>query len=140
MLVRILSNPKAVPGSNAIAFDFASRNTLLEGFKSPTESSVKLIGSNEAQLRLRIVNVINVHAVYSEILQRLLQLILQIRWGHAVTAAHNVFESSDAGTHKCILNVAADVSWRPAVKGQVSSLCTDQQLFSGKVGFFGERA
>src|SRR5258705_9938634 len=89
-------NSKSVPGCNSIRNQLPLRATLLERRKRRTQAPVKLCFRDLAQLRLRIVNVININAFEVQVPERLLQLMLQVTGRHAMTADDEIGQTRDA--------------------------------------------
>src|SRR6266851_4713410 len=123
---------KPVPGCDTIKLQLPPRPTLLERLESRPQPRVKLFFRNRPELRFRIVDVINIHTIQIHITKRLLQLVLQIRRRHAMTAAHYILETRYAGFDKCFLNVSSQVTRGCTVKWQVATLGTNDYFVSRK--------
>src|SRR5688572_24858577 len=91
---------ESIPGGHPIHPDLARLNTALQHCKRFSEALIELVLRNGAQLRLRVVNVVNVDTFKPQVFQRLFKLVLQIRGCHAMTAAHDVAKAGDAGRDK----------------------------------------
>jgi hypothetical protein len=89
---------------------------LFETFKRELQAVIKLLLFNVLQLRLGVVNVINIHTLETEVSQRLVELALQVRRRHAMTAGDDVVERSDAGLYESLVDIVADVARRRAVE------------------------
>src|SRR5262245_61762559 len=101
---------------------------LLEAFERIQYASVKVALGNVLQLRLGIVDVIHIHAINLHVSERLLELVLQVSGRHAVTAADNIVERSDARPYERLFDILTHVARRLSVEGQITTLRADQQL------------
>src|SRR6266511_222467 len=95
--IRSGRHSKPIPRRDAVILQAPRGATLLKRLKCRSQALVKLFFRNLDQLRLRIVDVINVHTTDTHVSERLLQLILQIGWSHAVTAADDILLTRYAG-------------------------------------------
>ena len=62
------------------------------------------------------MNVISVDTRQIHVAQRLIQLMRQIAWRHAVRSAGNVTEARDSGLHEVILDVLPHIERRPTIE------------------------
>ena len=93
-----------------------------------------------AELRLRIVDVVNVHTSEIHVSERLFQLVLQILRRHAVTAANNILKTRNARLDEGFIDVAANISRRRAVKRQITALGADDYFVARKFFCFSQLA
>src|SRR6266498_975231 len=128
--IRSGRHSKPIPRRDAVILQAPRGAPLLKRLKCRAQALVKLFFRNLGQLRLRIVDVINVHTTDTHVSERLLQLILQIGWSHAVTAADDILPTRYAGFDKRLFNIAANVSRRRAVKRQITTLRADDQFIA----------
>src|SRR5580765_1393469 len=113
---------ESVPGGNTIKLQLTFGAPFLERRKGRSQTRIEFFVGYMAELRLRIVDVVNVHASKLHVSKRLFQLVLQIRGRHAVAAANNILETRNSRFDECFLNVATNVSRRRAVKRQITAL------------------
>src|SRR5262249_29196027 len=107
---------KADPTRNPVILQAAQAHSLLEKLKSRAYSPPELILRYGCPLRLRIVNIINIDAVESQIAERLLQLVLQVLRRYTVDAAGDVTPTRHSGLNELLFNIAARIAWRRVVK------------------------
>src|SRR6478672_12161902 len=107
---------ESIPGGHSVRLQLTPGASFLECFKRSLQPEVEFLLCNLAKLRLRIVDVVNVHTLELHISKRLFQLVLQIPGRHAVTTTCEILKIRYAGFHKRFFNVATNVSRRRAVK------------------------
>src|SRR3954470_12375827 len=129
---RIRLVAKSIPSRDAVKAGPLGADGLFEKFKSRAQPSPEFILRNGGQLRLRIVDVINVHAIEIQIAQRLLQLVVEISGRHAVRSAGNVSPRRDACVDEVLFDVTAHVAGRRAIKWQVTTLSANNYFFASK--------
>src|SRR5258705_2118453 len=107
---------ESVPGGNTIKLQLTFGAPFLERLEGRSQARIEFFVGNMAELRFRIVDVVNVHTSKIHVSERLVQLVLQIRGRHAVTAANYILKIRNARLDEGFLYVAANVSRRRAVK------------------------
>src|SRR4051794_26110949 len=86
---------------------------------------IELVARQVPQLDFRIVDVIDVDALKAQIFKRLVQLVTQIGWRHAMTAADEIGQCGYARSHKCIFDILPYIGrWSP-VEGNKPTLGAD---------------
>ena len=86
----------AVPRRRAIATDAPGGHCLFKKREGGADARIEFGARHGLQLRLRVVNVINVDAVEAEVLKAARQLIVQIARSHAVAAADDLVSRRSA--------------------------------------------
>src|SRR6185437_1953927 len=130
MLARVRRHPKSIPRRHTVMRELALPPVLLETLERQLQTMVKLALRHVLQLRLRVVNVINIHTLDTHVSERLIELALQVRRRHAMTTADDVVEGRDAGFHESLVHILAHVARRRAVKRQVTAFRADDELFT----------
>src|ERR1041385_8153125 len=121
---------ETIPRRNTVIRELARRAQLFQTIKRIEDARVKLVFGNVLQLRLGIMNVINVDALELHVSERLLELVLQVSGRHAMTAAGDIVKRRDARLHESLLDILAHVSRRSAVERQVTTFRADQELIA----------
>src|SRR6185503_2967187 len=130
MLARIRRRTKSIPRRHTIMRELALPPVLFQTLKRKLQSIVKLLLRDVTQLRLRIVNVINIHTLEAHVAQRLIKLALQVRRRHAMTARDDVFERRNTRLHESLSHILSHTSWRSAVERQVAAFRADDEFFA----------
>src|SRR5215213_4076 len=130
MMTRIRRYTKSIPRRYTIMRELALATVLFESFKRELQASVKVLLRDVLQLRLRIVNVINIDTLHTHVSQRLLKLVLQVRRRHAVTA-NDVSKRSNPRLYESLIYIVAHVLRRRAVERQVAAFGANDELFAG---------
>src|ERR1043165_1502446 len=134
----ILRRAKTVPRRDAIVAQLARAAVLFETFKRALQTMIELRIRNILQLRLGIVNVINVDCGDAEIFQRLIELVFEVSGRHAMTTADEVVERGDAGLDEGFVDILVGIARRRAVERQVAALRADHQLVAREAVLGGE--
>src|SRR5688572_25170922 len=100
---------KPVPGRCTIHSQFAWLSIAFKEFESQSQPVKKLRLRNVTQLRLSVVDVININTLKPHISQRLIELVLQIGGSHAMAAANDVVKRRNARFHKRFFNIGSNV-------------------------------
>src|SRR3989475_10121820 len=95
--------PETVPRSHPVILNFACLYGRFEKCKCLADAVQKLFLRNFGELRLRIVQVVDVHAMDPQIFQAASELIFQKFRSHAMTAGRDILRGKNAG-----LNVLAE--------------------------------
>src|SRR6266850_3939255 len=132
ILARVGLGAKTVPGRHTIVSDLSVGYALLEKLKRRAQTLPELFRRYGSQLRLRIVNVVDVDAGQVHVRQRLPELALQIPRRHAVRAAGDICEARDPGLHESLFDVLPNIARRLAVKRQVTALGANHDLVTRK--------
>src|SRR5215216_801194 len=138
MPTRIRRNTKSIPRRHTIMRELALSPVLLKTLKRQLQPIVKLLLFNVLQLRLGIVNVINVHTLQAHVSQRLVKLVLQVRRRHAMTTADDIVERSNARLHESLIHILTDIARRRAVERKVAALGADDELIARDAVLVGE--
>src|SRR5713101_9601565 len=85
-----------VPGRSAVGSDAPVAGGSLQEFESGSQSAAELIATERFQLTLRVVNVIDVDRLESEVFQTTRQLVFQVSGRHAVAAADDLIRTCEA--------------------------------------------
>src|ERR1041385_2897371 len=125
MLARLCRHTKTIPGCNTIMRELPFTPVLLETFKRQFQTRVKLRLRNVTQLRLGIVNVINVRILQSHVAQRLVKLVLQVSRSHAMRAANNILKRSDTRLDESLVHILAQTSRRRSIERKITAFRAD---------------
>src|SRR5262249_39659367 len=114
MITRISSSSKTIPGCDTIIRELTLTAIFFKTLERTSEPVVKLRLGNMIELRLRIMNVIDIDTLQIHVSKRLIELILKIRRRHAMTTADDVFKRRDTRLYESLVHVFADVArWSP---------------------------
>ena len=116
---------EGVPGGDAVHADFSRADRGLQRLEGLQQPPVELDRRDLRELRLRVVDVVDVDAVEVEIFAARLELVREIGRRHAVAAGRQVRRRGDAGLHERIDEIALDVGRRRAVEREVAALGRD---------------
>src|ERR1017187_1957619 len=87
---------KCVPRGESISADFPGRDGRLKERKRRKDPAAKFVPGNFAQLRFRIVQIENVHALDAEIPAAAIKLILQVARRHTMAARGDFFGAENS--------------------------------------------
>ena len=132
IIARIRLSSKTIPGRHAIISNLAAGNVLFEHFEGRAQTPPEFIRGNGGQLRFRIVHVINVNALDAQVGQGLVQLILQVTWGHAMRATGNVCEAGDPRTDESFLDISPHVDRKGAIEREITAFRTNNNFIATK--------
>src|SRR6185369_10338423 len=133
IMAGIRRGTETIPSRYAVIGELALPPVLFESFKRELQARIKLRFRHIRQLRLGIVNVIDIHIIQTHVSQRLVELILQVRRRHAMTAANNVVPRCDARFDESLVHVLTQlggVSRRRAVEWKVTALRADDEFLA----------
>src|SRR5207245_1462216 len=98
--------PVAIPGRGPVLPELALRHRLLERGERRPYPGVELGAIHLAELHLRIVDVVDVDRLETEIRATAVDLVPQVARRHAVGARHHVPRLEDAGPDVGLREVA----------------------------------
>src|SRR6185369_10945792 len=133
IMAGIRRGTETIPSRYAVKRELALPPVLFESFKRQLQACIKLRFRHIRQLRLGIVDVINIHILQTHVSQRLVELILQVRRSHAMTATHNIVPRSDPRFDESLVHVLTQlggVSRRCAVERKITTLRADDELLA----------
>src|SRR5207248_2167018 len=104
---RVRRRAKAVPCRCAVELDAARRALAFKLLEGGAQALVELFARDGLKLRLRVVDVVNVHGFEIHVAERLRELVREIARRHAVATADDVGEFGDARPHERLFDVSA---------------------------------
>src|SRR5262249_45021407 len=128
-------NTKSIPGGRPITGYLSVQHCGLEKLECLAQPSIELFRRNIAELRLRIVNIVDVDRLEPEVFETLLELVPKVPRRHTVAAADEVGPLADAGSDKDSIEIIDHLllaARRLAVKRHISTLGADHELITSE--------
>src|SRR5258708_31743356 len=113
---------EAVPRTRPVILNFASLRGRFEKRKWLADAGQEFLFRNFGELRLRVVQVIDVHALDAEVFQTASELILQEFRRHAVATGGDIFRGEDSGLNVLAEKILVRVGRHGTVGRQVTAL------------------
>src|SRR6185369_2970537 len=135
IIARFWIHTKTIPRGHSVISNLSLADNFFEECKSGAQALPKLYLRDGGQLRLGIVNVIDIDTIEVHVVERLGQLVFEIPRRHAVRATGNVAPRGDAGLDEVLFDVLAHVAWRRSVKRQVTAFRANHEFFPRKTTF-----
>src|SRR5207302_10644094 len=120
-------DPVAVPGRGAVAADSAVGAGALQRLECNAEPAQEFGARHFAELRLGIVQVVDVDALDTEIAAAAVDLVLEEARRQRVAAGDDVADLQNAAAEERLLDVRTRVVRAPAVEGEVAALGAEQE-------------
>src|SRR5208337_77487 len=111
-----------VPSSRSVPPYLAFRHGFLERRKSRLQPAEEFLAAYLAQLRLRVVNVVDVQCLDADVPAAGVNLVFQVLGGDDMAAGNDLLHADDAGVQEFLLEIGRRVRRFFAIEGQETAL------------------
>src|SRR5207245_4554978 len=119
-------DPVAIPGRGPVPADAPVGTRALQRLECNAEPAQEFGARHFAELRLGIVQVVDVDALDTELAGAAVDLVLEKAWRQRVAAGDDVVGLQNAAAEERLLDVRTRVVRAPAVEGEVAALGAEQ--------------
>ena len=124
--------PEAVPRRHAVVLNFSLGGCRFQIHKSVAHTLEKIGAGDVAELRFRIVQVVDVDAIDAEIAEAAGELIFEKARSHAVAAGDDVVGTEDARLDVFAVEIIVGIAGHFAVGRQVAALGAEDEFVAGE--------
>src|SRR5882762_5503442 len=129
---RARSLPEAVPCGHSVVLDFACFHRRFQKRERLADTVQKLFLRNFRELRLGIMEVVDVHTLNTQIFQTAADLVFKKFRRHAMAARRDIFCAENSGLNVFTEKIFVGVGGHRTVRRQVAALCAYHDFVSFK--------